>query len=216
VEGWLNRYQESNQDLTVLIQKEHFWEHPLLRPAFPQRITEDICKLWDHHDSLLATLKRLPQTFCHMDAYRPNLIIRQNAQGKEGMVAIDWVFAGIGAVGEEIANLLAASLIWFEYDSADARSLDETIFTSYLQGLRQAGWNGDERLARLGFASACALRWGLVGMWWLLSIDPSDKQALLEKKWGRPISDLVSQWSKIVYYVLGLAQEAYQLQQELF
>jgi hypothetical protein len=94
--------------------------------------------------------------------------------------------------------------------------LDETIFTSYLQGLRQAGWNGDERLARLGFASACALRWGLVGMWWLLSIDPSDKQALLEKKWGRPISDLVSQWSKIVYYVLGLAQEAYQLQQELF
>jgi hypothetical protein len=216
VHGWLNEYRQGNLDLVELIQDEHFWEHPLLQPSFPNRITEEICKLWDQHDSLLDTLEQLPQTFCHMDAYQPNLFLRRDAQGTNQVVAIDWVFAGKGAVGEEIANLLAASLIWFEYNSTDAKSLDEEIFSNYLRGLHQAGWDGDSRYVRLGYTAACALRWGGVGMWWLLSFRNSKDQAELETKWGRPIVELVSQWSKTVYYVLELSQESYELQRALF
>ena len=39
-----------------------------------------------------------------------------------------------------IANLLAASLIWFEYDSVEAKGLDEAVFSGYLHGLRDSGW----------------------------------------------------------------------------
>jgi hypothetical protein len=127
-----------------------------------------------------------------------------------------WTNQRISAIGEEIANLLAASLIWFEYDAAEAGLLDEAVFAGYLDGLREAGWQGDARLVRLGYTAACALRWGVVGLWWLRSLSDTVKQADLERQWRRPVPQLVSQWAKTTSYVLGLAREANQLQRALF
>jgi len=214
--GWLSEYRASSRIILELVRDKRFWEHPLLRSAFPRPITGDVLRLWASHNELLATLDQLPRTFCHLDAYRPNLFLRRGAQGAEETLAVDWVFAGIGAIGEEIANLLAASLIWFEYDAAEAGLLDEAVFAGYLDGLREAGWQGDARLVRLGYTAACALRWGVVGLWWLMSLNDNVKQADLEKKWGHPVPQLVSQWAKTTSYVLGLAREANQLQRALF
>ena len=214
--GWLNYYEAGCQETLRLIRDEGFWVQPLLRSAFPSSIIDQILQLWSRQDELLATLHSLPQTFCHMDAYRPNLFVRHNPQGEDETVAIDWVFAGLGSLGEEIANLLAASLIWFEYDASDVNSLDEAVFTSYLTGLRDANWQGDFRLPRLGYTAACALRWGVVGLWWLRSLTDSEKQADLEKQWNRPLAALVPQWAKTTHYVLGLADEAFQLQRALY
>jgi hypothetical protein len=213
--GWLVEYERGCWDTVNLMGDEHFWEHPLLRSAFPRPISAEVLRLWDSHNALLTTLDQLPQTFCHMDAYRPNLFIRRDAQGNDQTVAIDWVFAGIGSLGEEIANLWVASLIWFEYDAADARSLDEAVFAGYLAGLRDAGWQGDFRLARLGYTAACALRWGVVGLWWLPSLNNAQERADFEKNWNRPMTELVSQWAKTAYHVLSLGDEAYQLRQLL-
>jgi hypothetical protein len=214
--GWLSEYQASCRVVLDLVRDERFWEHPLLRSAFPRPVTDDVLRLWAGHDALLTALDQLPRTFCHLDAYRPNLFVRRGAQGAEETVAIDWVFAGIGGIGEEMANLLAASLIWFEYDAAEARSLDEALFAGYLDGLREAGWQGDPRLVRLGYTAACALRWGVVGLWWMRSLSDAGKQADLETQWSRPMPELVAQWAKTTYYVLGLAEEAHQLQCALF
>ncbi|HEX9388319.1 MAG TPA: phosphotransferase [Anaerolineales bacterium] len=213
--GWLSYYETSNREALELLQDEHFWEQSLLRSAFPRQITDEVLHLWESHESLLRTLDRLPQTFCHLDAYRPNLFLHRDGQGSNQTVAVDWVFMGIASVGEEIANLLAASLIWLEYDATEARNLDEVIFNNYLKGLRDAGWQDDPRLARLGYTAACALRWGVVGLWWLRSLGDSGKQAELETHWNRPLAELVSQWARTTTYILGLAQEAYQLREEL-
>ena len=214
--GWLAEEERGCLETLKLLRDKPFWEHPLLMFAFHRPITDEVLRLWDNHAALLSVLDQLPRTFCHMDAYRPNLFIRRDAHGMDQTVAIDWVFAGIGGIGEEIANLLAASLIWFEHDAAEARDLDMVIFTGYLDGLREAGWQGDLRVARLGYTAACALRWGLVGLWWLPSLNNVQEQADFEKKWNRPMSELVSQWAQTAYHVLGLADEAYQLRQTLF
>jgi len=189
----------------------------LLRSTFPRPIADNVLQLWGRHETLLTVLAQLPQAFCHMDAYRPNLFIRHDStKGNDQTVAIDWVFAGIGGLGEEIANLFAASLIWFEYDAVDASRLDQAIFAGYLDGLREAGWHGNPQLARLGYTAACALRWGLVGLWWLPALSDPGKQADFEKRWGHPMPELVLQWAQTTYCVLGFAEEAYQLQQMLF
>ena len=214
--GWLGDYEEDCKKVLELSRDERFWEQPLLRSSFPRSITNEISQLWASHDALLRTLDRLPRTFCHLDAYRPNLFIRRDAQGSNQTVAVDWVFTGIASVGEEIANLLAASLIWFEYDAAEAKNLDEAVFNGYLNGLRDSGWQEDSRLARLGYTAACALRWGIVGLWWLQDMGDPTKQAGLENHWNRPLAELVSQWARTTNYILGLAQEVYRLQQDLF
>jgi hypothetical protein len=214
--GWLKHYEASSLETLDLIRDEHFWEQPLLRSAFPRRVTDGLLRLWSNHETLLTTLDRLPQTFCHLDAYHPNLFIRQHASGAAQTVAVDWVFTGIASVGEEIANLLAASLIWFEYEAAEARSLDEVVFNGYLSGLRDAGWQADALVVRLGYTAACALRWGVVGVWWMRSLVEADKRAELETHWNHPLPELVSQWAQTTTYILDLAEEAYKLQQDLF
>ncbi|HEU0294227.1 MAG TPA: hypothetical protein VFR47_15920 [Anaerolineales bacterium] len=213
--GWLEFYDNGCRKTLELIRDESFWEHPLLRSAFPRSITAEMLRLWDNHERLLAALDQLPQTFCHMDAYRPNLFIRLNPQGMAETVAIDWVFAGTGALGEEIANLLAASLIWFEFDAAEAQSLDQAVFSNYMSGLRAANWQGDARLVRLGYTAACALRWGVVGLWWLRALTSEKERAEFEAHWNRPMPELVSQWSRTAFHVLDLAKEADQLQRAL-
>ena len=214
--GWLTSYEKDCYAVLDLLRDEHFWTQLLLRSAFQRSIKDDVLRLWASHDSLLRTLDGSPRTFCHLDAYRPNLFVRQDTQGSDQTVAIDWVFTGIAGVGEEIANLLAASLIWFEYDAVEAKRLDEAIFNGYLNGLRDSGWKGDSQLVRLGYTAACALRWGLVGLWWLQDLTDPIEQAGLEEHWNRPLAELVSQWTQTTRYILDLAQEAYELQQDPF
>jgi hypothetical protein len=48
------------------------------------------------------------------------------------------------------------------------------------------------------------------------SLSDAGKQADLETQWSRPMPELVAQWAKTTYYVLGLAEEAHQLQCALF
>lgn len=213
--GWLGYYEASGREVLELLQNKHFWEHPVLRYAFSDSITGEVLRLWKRHDQLLTALDRLPQTFCHLDAYRPNLFLRQDSRGSTQTVAVDWAFTGIAAVGEEIANLLGASLIWLECDAGEAKSLDEAVLSGYLDGLREAGWQGDPRVARLGYTASCALRWGIVGLWWLRSLGDPGREAELETHWNRPLPELASQWGKTVTYIHGLAEEAYRLQHDL-
>ena len=118
--------------------------------------------------------------------------------------------------GRRNRNLLAASLIWLEYDAEDAKGLDEAVFRGYLTGLEEAGWRGDPRVARLGYTAACALRWGIVGLWWLRSLGDPAKEAELETHWNRFLPELASQWGKTVTYIHALTEESYQNQHDLF
>ena len=216
IKGWMDAYEGGCRETLELIKTEDFWVQPLMRSAFPYPITGDVLRLRENHETLLATLHRLPQTFCHLDAYRPNFFIQRDPHGVDQVVAVDWVFTGTAAIGEEIANLLAASLIWFEYDAEDVRALDVVIFNNYLEGLHESGWHGDARLVRLGYAASCALRWGVIGIWWMLSLGDPGERTELETQWNRPLTELVPQWARTTTHVLGLAEEAYQLQRNLF
>jgi hypothetical protein len=65
-------------------------------------------------------------------------------------VAIDWAVVGIGWIGWEIGMLVGNPLTHLNSSRAEVRQRDRVVFEGYLEGLRDSGWRGDRRLARLG------------------------------------------------------------------
>jgi hypothetical protein len=139
-------------------------DHPLLRPAFPGDTAARVLQLWDERDVLCTAIERLPQTFCHLDAFPRNLFVRNMNGGEVQIVAIDWEFAGVSALGAELAPLVGGSLLFGEAGLAEADDLEAAVFASYLEGLREAGWRGDPQIVRLGYTLALALLYVFLGL----------------------------------------------------
>jgi len=139
-------------------QLDQLLEHPLARLTLPLDSEAEILAIWRDSNLFAAALSRLPQTFCHYDAFRRNILFRG-----DDAVLLDWALAGVGAIGEDLVSLVAVSLYYEGYTSAYAEELDEVVFASYINGLRQAGWAGDQRLARIGYTCGMTLR-GLAGV----------------------------------------------------
>ncbi|MCY4062450.1 MAG: phosphotransferase [Chloroflexi bacterium] len=133
-------------------------ESPLARAALPLEAKDEILAIWHDRHLFQDALAQLPQALCHTDAFRRNILHRN-----EDVVLLDWALASIGAVGEELVCLVAVSLYYRGFSADYADLLDRTVFAGYVEGLRQAGWTDDPELARIGYACAMALR-GLAGV----------------------------------------------------
>jgi hypothetical protein len=77
--------------------------------------------------ALLDAIERLPQTFGHLDGWRGNML----ASGAR-TVGLDWMFSGIGAIGEDAAAVLGADLWQFLVTPDRAGLFDEAIFSGYV------------------------------------------------------------------------------------
>ena len=126
--------------------------------TLPLEAQAEIETIWRDREIFMRALRQLPQTFCHYDAFRRNILYRE-----DDAVLLDWALAGSGAIGEELVSLVAVSLYYDGYTRDFADELDELAFASYISGLRTAGWGGDKQLARIGYTCGMTLR-GLAGV----------------------------------------------------
>ena len=187
-------------------------DHPLVSRSFPTDVAQGQLRLWAEREIFLAALDRLPQTLCHRDAFSRNLFLRRDGQGRDQTVAVDWAFVGPAAVGEEIVPLVQASLAFFEVELRQALRLDQVVFNKYVEGLREAGWQGDPQLVRLGYTASSALRYGLgfiatILLDRMLNFDES-KAAWVQHFWGVPIETLGDHNAEQCRLLLALADEA--------
>ncbi|VAW37508.1 hypothetical protein MNBD_CHLOROFLEXI01-949 [hydrothermal vent metagenome] len=137
---------------------DDFMQHPLAQCALPLTEKEAILSIWQERDRFCNALATLPQTFCHLDAFRRNIFHRE-----QDSILIDWAMAGRAAIGEELVTMVSLSIYFAEHPADFADVLDEAVFSGYIAGLRDVGWQGDTQLARLGYCCAMVLR-GLAGV----------------------------------------------------
>jgi hypothetical protein len=210
--GWLRSWVAHFEFLKDYLLHPDFWEHPLVRAAFPVPVTDRLLALWAERTVWMDILDRMPLTVCHFDTWRPNLLACMDPEGQDRTVALDWQCMGLGPVGE-IGNLLLTALMTLEVPASQAKALDTAIWESYLQGLQEAGWRGNPRHVRFCYTAYPALRWGLVFP--MLMILPyvldKDKRAEAEAKFGTSIEELLRQWAGALYFLLDLADEAHAL-----
>lgn len=198
------------QDLAgVITEQERLQDslsRPLMRQFFPGDSGQRALRVLAERDEYLAALDDLPQTICHFDAFRRNMMARLR-HGQDETVLIDWAFVGRGPIGAELASLVWASLAMVEVKSSDAASLGQTALAGFLEGLSDVGWNGDERLVRLGYAASIALRrLGTYGHALRAILDESLHPSF-EQIAGVPIAECADQWARAGDYVDTLADE---------
>jgi hypothetical protein len=207
--GWLRNFVEPSGPAVADLERLAGPGYPaLLQQLYPSAVVIEFKRLWTERERFLAALDRLPRTFCHQDAFRRNLLLRAGSEGEE-LVALDWAYAGHGAVGEDLEQLVVASLFFFETVGIAPREFDAACFAGYVAGLREAGWTGDERVVRLGFTAAAALRHtvGLLRLVWPVVSDPA-LRPVVEDLFGHPLEEVVEAWAELWSFQFGLAEEA--------
>ncbi len=154
--GFLRDYVGSRAVDWSLIDDDAAWAQPLVRRHFPPPLRDGLRRLHANRERLLALLARLPRAVCHLDVWPNNLIRRPGGE----VVFLDWAFAGDGALGEDVGNLVPDSVFDQLLPHEHLGELETALTGEYLGGLRDAGWAGDERLPRLGIrASAVKYDW---------------------------------------------------------
>jgi hypothetical protein len=185
--------------------------HPRVTHFMPNDVYEWMQGVWSEHTTWLDILEHQPQTLSHLDVFRRNAFARYDSQGDLQTVLIDWAFVGSATPGEEIAPLVAGSLNFLEFDSAQTHQLDQTVFDGYLEGLRSAGWCGDPRLVRFAYAVGSVLKFsvGVYGVAFMVADE--NQQPILEQMFGHPLEELVDVWGNTLRYLTELSEEAREL-----
>ncbi len=211
---WLNRAflrgwttDPARAVLTETITRAETWTHPLVRRCFPAPGAERLLRLIDEHEDLLAALDRLPQTLSHLDASSDNLLVRRDGAGRAEMVALDWAFVGIAAVGEEVGQLIARSLLAGAVPAGEAERLRAIVLAGYADGLRDAGWAASmEEIVRavaVGASVAAALRWGLSAA--VSAVRPAfdaRARATRERNTGLPVAEGMARLARLASFLL--------------
>ncbi|MFE5319200.1 hypothetical protein ACFQ88_10870 [Paenibacillus sp. NPDC056579] len=112
-------------------------------------------------NSLLETLEFLPRVFAHQDVHWDNIFLEQIDE-HDSLMAIDWQFASISGVGDELGRMFGYALLKRKIPVNMVEEYKEELFLSYMQGLRAAGWDGNSTFARFGFTVSAALRFIMV------------------------------------------------------
>jgi hypothetical protein len=182
------------------------WQHPLIQHAYPKPVMETLDQLAAEREKLLEVVVSLPQTFCHLDAHHENMAAVENADKSESIVLFDWALAGYGAPGEEIARLIWVAPLEFTVDVQNVAHLEKEVFTHYLQGLADSGWQPDPTQVRCAYLINSILIFGFA----LEAVDYAlneDAYEATEQFYGQPIDQLVTQAAQVTYLLIERSDE---------
>lgn len=186
-----------------MVQGMNGYHHPLLTAYFTPKELAALRQLWADRQIYLDRLAHLPQTLCHQDVHRGNL----SWQGDD-LAVLDWAFVGAGALGEELAAFIGATLLLDYVPLADAEQLEQVTFAGYMAGLRAAGWAGEEAAIWQAYCCAMPLRYAPVSVASMLrtAVQPT-YAAEWEQKTGKPLAAILAQRAGLVRFYLSRLDE---------
>jgi len=192
-----------------MVQLPTLLDHPLVQRLCPPTVAPRLLRLWDNRDLLLDVLDRLPQTLGHHDVWRPNAVLRAQADGGEQLVLLDWGFTGTGALGHDPGHLAGSLIDAPDITLRHAQDLDHQVFDGYTAGLREAGWQGNTATVRLGYTAALAVRSLFSNLPLFLGAAlREDHHAFWEQTFGAPMGDIFDMTSRPFAFFLERGDEA--------
>lgn len=134
--------------------------------AYAESLSNDrLQMLWAWYQNLIAeldymleSLQQLPRVLAHQDLSHMNMLLVTDDYHSTQLALIDWQFMSISGVGEDLGKLYGVNMSLGVIQPEQYEEFQTILYRSYLEGLRAAGWQGDERLFRYGFCLSTALR----------------------------------------------------------
>ncbi|WP_372631164.1 aminoglycoside phosphotransferase family protein [Cohnella sp.] len=109
-------------------------------------------------EAAIDSLQQLPRVLAHQDLSQMNMLLVQQEKNDNRLVLIDWQFMSLSGIGEDLGKLFGVNLSLGIIAPDQYIRLQTSVYDAYLEGLREAGWQGNAELARYGFCLSMALR----------------------------------------------------------
>ncbi len=183
-------------------------DNPFVAQAISPEATDTLIALLGKTGAWLDRLDQLPQTVCHWDAHRANLISHTRTDGTVETVAIDWAGVGWGPLGSEMSKFLSQTVNFYGMSAEGLPALDLELFEAYVAGLRHTGWSGDEGPVRFGHVAASAVR-VIVRTSTAIELACNERaRQAFERAAGQSFETLAGRFSATMPYYLSLVDEA--------
>ncbi|MFB9662655.1 aminoglycoside phosphotransferase [Glycomyces mayteni] len=176
------------------------WDHPAAAAHWPADLREGLRLMWERRTDLFGLAEAAPQTVCHLDVWPMNL--RRRPDGEFAL--LDWSFTGAGALGEDLANLIADTFFDGLQPVDRLADAETALTTAYLEGLRGAGYRGEaavrKAVAAAGAAKYCWLAPAMLGRLAAggsvasADYDGAANGAVMERR--RPIFAMLVRWAR--------------------
>jgi hypothetical protein len=185
------------------------WQPPITQRGFDARQKTRVLQLLAEKELFFDANDRLPQVFCHNDASRRNFMWSRSLEtDEEELIGIDWAFAGIGALGNDLGQLVGTSMYFFEYTPTDTAMLEAAQLEGYLAGLAESGVKVDPQLVRLGYLISLSCGMGATLPGWAALMLPPDSGFNVQAMYGCEAEAVLEGWVRLNEFCLDRADEA--------
>lgn len=182
-------------------------QHKLVKSLYGKKLPL-ILALWQVRSDLLDKLEKMPQVFCHQDAFKRNLFFQQ---GK--LLAIDWGFCGNAPAGAELVPLVAVALAFNEIPADKTREFEQLCHDCYQKGLIEAGARTTKKTVRSSFVLTILLRYifgGNIGDILPALLD-ENRHTWLEENLGKSLEETSNTSQDESNYYLSIFLQSFKL-----
>jgi Ser/Thr protein kinase RdoA (MazF antagonist) len=198
---WLRCYLRQRDADLELLSDPGAWRSPLARRWLSPFGAEALLGMRADRDRFLVALDDMPRTVCHLDLHPGNLFAAD-----AGTVLIDWSFVGIGALGEDVGNLVPDAALDFHVDGENLDDLFAAVLDGYASGVRAFTGAAPGAQLELAMRATIAAKYAWIA--------PAMLRAAVDRRDtlnGRPVEETFARWSPVVSFLLRSADEARRL-----
>jgi hypothetical protein len=199
---WLRGWVDVLSQQIGAIDDESLWQADWQGAAAALR--PRLRTLWAAREDLLGIVESAPQTLVHCDFWPTNLIAADDGT----TVALDWSQVGIGAVAQDLDQLILDP-VWMQVlPDASLEDLEAHVVPGYLSGLRSSGFAVEETDLRRWYAAAASIHYAPLLALQALAANDAVGMAASERRWGVPYTAIAGNRTRVIERAIELGEWA--------
>lgn len=179
-------------------------DHPAVRSRFaPAALTRLLFLAADRRRTFISDRPDMVLT-CHGDAQRRNFVALNHAQ----IGVLDWPNLAMAPPALDVATLVYYACAWFDRELDGFHRFSEAMIASYVDGLVDAGWQGDRGHVHHSYYGQLVLGIGVLeAVNAIRMVTDADAAANATQRHGRPIQDIVERRRALTSELLRIASQ---------